>query len=186
MERTAPRSSLDPAPDTNGRAAEDPAPAPRTLTRIEQMPREIGVLLLATGMVTGMLPPPPGPFDLSLILAGGVALWPRGFRTLRGWTQRRFPRAHHAGMSFLNRFLEDLERRYPGATHPTENEQPTVLQILDEILEDRAWGDPGATRGGAPPVDSVMTPWLDRVRDGNAGRTEADGDSVQRLANRQF
>jgi hypothetical protein len=67
-------------------------------------------------MVTGMLPPPPGPFDLSLMLAGGVALWPRGLRGLEDWTQRRFPKGHHAGMSFLARYLDDLERRYPGST----------------------------------------------------------------------
>jgi hypothetical protein len=67
-------------------------------------------------MITGMLPPPPGPFDLSLMLAGGVALWPRGLRTLEGRTQRRFPQAHRASMSFLNRFLDDLEHRYPGST----------------------------------------------------------------------
>jgi len=68
-------------------------------------------------MITGMLPPPPGPFDLTLMLTGGVALWPRGLRSLEGWTQRNFPKAHRAGVDFLERFLDDLEHRYPGATH---------------------------------------------------------------------
>ncbi len=87
------------------------------MSRIEQMPKEVGVLLLMTGMVTGMLPPPPGPFDLSLMIAGGAALWPRGLRSLEAWTMRRFPRAHRAGVIFLDRYLDDLEHRYRGTTH---------------------------------------------------------------------
>jgi hypothetical protein len=116
MERPFPQSSHDTPSDVGGHAAEDPSQTPRAFNRIQQMPREIGVLLLATGMITGMLPPPPGPFDLSLMLAGGAALWPRGLRKLEGWAQRRFPKAHRSGVNFLERYLDDLERRYPGST----------------------------------------------------------------------
>ena len=74
------------------------------------------MLLLASGMITGMLPPPPGPFDVTQMLAGGVVLWPRGLQAIDDWTERRFPRAHLAGVSYLERFLHDLEHRYPGST----------------------------------------------------------------------
>jgi hypothetical protein len=114
-----PRSSQsirDSAHDFVGRAVEHPARNPTASNRLERIPRHVGLLLLASGMITGMLPPPPGPSDLSLMLAGGVALWPHGLRTLEGWTQRRFLQAHRASMSFLNRFLDDLEDRCPGST----------------------------------------------------------------------
>jgi hypothetical protein len=91
--------------------------------RIERLPAEVGVLLLAAGVTTGMLPPPPGPFDLTIIASGGLVLWPRAFRAIDGWTRKRFPRAHGAAMCFLGRYLDDLERRYPESLggHPSFN-----------------------------------------------------------------
>jgi hypothetical protein len=58
-----------------------------TATRIERLPTEVGVLLLTAGIINGMLPPPPGPFDLTIIISGGVVLWPRGFRAIEGWAR---------------------------------------------------------------------------------------------------
>jgi hypothetical protein len=113
----SPRFSEDSDSEADGQSAKGRLQAERFSRRIEQMPREVGVLLLTTGMVTGMLPPPPGPFDLSLMLAGGAALWPRSLRSLSDWTMKRFPRAHRAGMIFIDRYLDDLERRYPGTTN---------------------------------------------------------------------
>jgi hypothetical protein len=99
-----------------GPAFEGPSLAKKPASRIERAPKGVGVLLLTAGVVTGMLPPPPGPFDISLMLAGGVMLWPRGLRAADEWSRRRFPQAHRAGMRFLERYLDDLERRYPGST----------------------------------------------------------------------
>ncbi len=93
-----------------------PPETSETARRIERLPTEVGVLLLTAGIVTGMLPPPPGPFDLTIIVSGGVVLWPRGFRAIEGWARKRFPTAHLAGMRFLDRYLDDLERRYPDST----------------------------------------------------------------------
>jgi len=93
-----------------------PSETSETARRIERLPTEVGVLLLTAGIVTGMLPPPPGPFDLTIIVSGGVVLWPRGFRAIEGWARKRFPKAHRAGMQFLDRCLDDLERRYPDST----------------------------------------------------------------------
>jgi hypothetical protein len=93
---------IDPPPETS-----------ETARRIERLPTEVGVLLLTAGIINGMLPPPPGPFDMTIIISGGVVLWPRGFRAIEGWAGRHFPKAHLAGMRFLDRYLDDLERRYP-------------------------------------------------------------------------
>jgi hypothetical protein len=82
----------------------------------DRLPVEFGLMLMTAGMITGMLPPPPGPFDLSLIVAGGLALWPRGFQGVERWLEQRLPRAHRSGAMFLHRFLHDLEKRYPGST----------------------------------------------------------------------
>jgi hypothetical protein len=83
---------------------------------VKRVPKEIGLLLMAAGVTTGMLPPPPGPFDLMIIVSGGLIAWPRGFRTIESWARKRFPTAHRSGTLFLNRYFEDLERRFPGST----------------------------------------------------------------------
>ena len=93
-----------------------PSETSETARRIERLPTEVGVLLLSAGITMGLTPPPPGPFDLSIMLSGGLVLWPRGFRAIDGWARKRFPTAHRVGMQFLDRYLDDLERRYPDST----------------------------------------------------------------------
>jgi hypothetical protein len=105
-------------PTPNATAPREPiggeaGPEPPIARRIERLPVEIGVLLMAAGTTTGMLPPPPGPFDLTIIASGGLIFWPRAFRVIDRWIQRRFPCVHRAAMGFLGRYLDDLERRYP-------------------------------------------------------------------------
>jgi hypothetical protein len=75
-------------------------------------PKELGVMLLSAGLVGFVLPGP----GIPALLAGGLILWPRGFGKIEGWMQRRFPETHRAGRDQLDRFLSDLERRYPGST----------------------------------------------------------------------
>ena len=50
------------------------------------------------------------------LVAGGLILWPKGFGKAERWLRRRFPEAHRKGIGHINRFLTDLERRYPGST----------------------------------------------------------------------
>jgi hypothetical protein len=116
MERIYSQPSISRATDTGGHAILGSSGDPSAPVRLEQIPKEVGLLLLTAGMVTRMLPPPPDPFDVSLMLAGVVTLCPRGLRTVEDWSRRRFPKAHRAGMGFLERFLDDPERRYPGST----------------------------------------------------------------------
>lgn len=140
MDRTDSRSPSDSSLETGEHVVWDPSQDPSAPTRLDHMPKEVGALLMITGLITGMLPPPPGPFDLSLVAAGGVALWPRGLRAVDGWMKRRFPTAHRAGIAFLDRYLDDLERRYPGTTNAAEYEWRAITHMLGNL----ARGGPGS------------------------------------------
>jgi hypothetical protein len=82
--------------------------------RLQRMPREVGVLLVTIGVMGMVLP---GMVGTPALLAGGLMLWPRGFRGVNGWLRRRCPSLHGHGISQMIRYLDDLERRYP-CEHP--------------------------------------------------------------------
>ncbi|HZW33237.1 MAG TPA: hypothetical protein VFF52_21145 [Isosphaeraceae bacterium] len=75
-------------------------------------PKELGVMLVTAGVLGVVLPGPGAP----ALLAGGLILWPEGFGRVDSWLRQRFPESHRKGMKHLDRFLSDLERRYPGST----------------------------------------------------------------------
>lgn len=81
-----------------------------TLTTVEGLPKELGVLLVVSG-IGGLLLP--GPVGTPFLLMGGVILWPAGFRRVDRYVEKRFPRLHREGMTQMARFVRDLERRYP-------------------------------------------------------------------------
>ncbi len=74
------------------------------------LPREVGVLLIVAG-VGGILLP--GPVGSPFLLLGAVTLWPRLFTKLEVCFQKRFPNMHRTGTRQIQRFLADLDRRYP-------------------------------------------------------------------------
>jgi hypothetical protein len=80
--------------------------------RLKRLPPEVGVLLLIVGTAGILLP---GPVGSPFLVAGGVALWPAGFRRVESWFQRVAPRMFEAGVNQIEQFLADLERRYPGS-----------------------------------------------------------------------
>ena len=80
------------------------------LARVKEIPKEVGVLLLAAG-VGGLLLP--GPIGSPFLVMAGVVLWPGVFTRVEVAFERRFPRMHRQGMRQMKRFLTDLERRYP-------------------------------------------------------------------------
>lgn len=119
MEPTPPE--FDPTPDPGPQpAAATPAGPPAGLAG--SLPKDLGVMLVSAGVLGFVLPGPGAP----ALLAGGLILWPRAFGKAERWFQRRFPEAHRQGMGHVNRFLTDLERRYPGSTNsdpgPAETE----------------------------------------------------------------
>jgi len=79
------------------------------LNKIKELPKELGVMLLTAGIVGFILPGPGTP----AIIAGGLALWPEAFGKLESWLERSHPTVHRQGVRQINRFLNDLEKRYP-------------------------------------------------------------------------
>ena len=66
--------------------------------------------MLITAGIVGVILPGPG---IPAIIAGGFALWPRAFGKLESWLVRRNPGLHRKSVKQINRFLDDLEKRYP-------------------------------------------------------------------------
>jgi hypothetical protein len=79
--------------------------------RLEDLPREIGVLLISVGFLGIVLP---GIAGAPAFIAGGLVLWPKSFGKIEDWFHQRFPETHTSSMKQVGRFLGDLQRRYPG------------------------------------------------------------------------
>jgi Putative transmembrane protein (PGPGW) len=79
------------------------------LKRIKELPKEVGIMLITAGIVGLILPGPGTP----ALIAGGLALWPRAFDKVESWLERYHPVAHRESMKQIDRFLNELERRYP-------------------------------------------------------------------------
>jgi hypothetical protein len=94
-------------PETS--AATPPEPESAEILRIKDLPKEVGVMLITAGIVGFILPGPGTP----AIIAGGLVLWPNAFGKLETWLERKHPTVHRKSMEQINRFLSDLEKRYP-------------------------------------------------------------------------
>lgn len=90
-----------------------PTPEDPTPSRIHELPREAGVMLVSVGAVGFVLPAMAG---LPALVAGGMVLWPQTFRPVERWVAGRFPKAYREGMRQIGRYLDDLERRFPNST----------------------------------------------------------------------
>jgi len=83
------------------------------LRRIKDLPREVGVMLMTVGVLGIILP---GIVGTPAAIAGGLVLWPKAFGKVENWFERRFPKMHKQSLYQINRYLNDLESRYPDAT----------------------------------------------------------------------
>jgi hypothetical protein len=80
------------------------------IIRVRAMPREFSILLIVAGIGGILLP---GPVGTPFLVLGGIMLWPRALGRLEALLAGRFPRLHRGSVRQINRFLDDLERRYP-------------------------------------------------------------------------
>jgi len=105
-------------PDPETPRTEEEAACEITRRRIRRLPPEVGAVLLTVGIAGVILP---GPVGTPLLLAGGLVLMPAFFGRMERWMERRFPILHGHGMRYVDRFIDDFERRYPPATEEPEN-----------------------------------------------------------------
>ncbi|MEY4194916.1 MAG: hypothetical protein RLZZ226_1284 [Pseudomonadota bacterium] len=81
--------------------------------RVEQMPRDVGAMLLTVGFAGFVLP---GIVGLPFLLAGGVILMPKTTQKLKKKLGMEDDSPHNEfAARQINRFLDDLDRRYPQA-----------------------------------------------------------------------
>ena len=92
--------SLMPAPD------EDEA----VVERVEHLNRGVGWVLISAGVV-GMVVP--GVLGTPFLIMGALALWPGNHKRVERWRQGHSPKMFHGAMKQINRFLDDLDKRYP-------------------------------------------------------------------------
>ena len=81
-----------------------------TIGRIEQLPPEVGWLLMWVGALGFILP---GVIGFPFVIAGAAVVVPGGRKLLADWLGRNPPKFVHASMKQLSRMLDDLDRRYP-------------------------------------------------------------------------
>lgn len=80
------------------------------MERLRNLPPSVGVVLMGIGTAGLVIP---GPWGTPFILAGGLVLAPRVFRGLDKCVQNRFPDFYWTSMQAVERYLQDLEKRYP-------------------------------------------------------------------------
>lgn len=81
-----------------------------TIQRIERLPRDIGWLLVTAGMVGIVMP---GVLGLPFLVLGGLVLMPVTSRRAEHWLSGHSPAIFKGSVKQINRFLDDLEKRYP-------------------------------------------------------------------------
>jgi hypothetical protein len=81
--------------------------------RVRRMPTEVGVLLIVSGIGGILLP---GPVGTPFLILGCLMLWPKAFQHTGKCFEKRFPTMHRHGVAQINRYLDDLEKRYPVST----------------------------------------------------------------------
>lgn len=78
--------------------------------RVEHLAKEVGWILVTAGVVGIIMP---GVLGTPFLIAGAAALWPGNHERFQRWREGHSPKFFHGSMKQINRFLDDLERRYP-------------------------------------------------------------------------
>jgi hypothetical protein len=80
------------------------------LARLSRLPASVGLVMMAAGVA---IMPLPGPFGTPLIVCGGLVVAPRTFGKINDFGKRRFPKVRQQALEIVERFLNDMEKRYP-------------------------------------------------------------------------
>ncbi len=115
MAHASSQLARDPSTLAGTPVAERPARPEENQGSLTKPPREMGVLLIALG-ISELIPPEP--IGTVFVVLGGLVFWPRGFRAVDGWLGRKLPKTHRGYRKFFDRFVADMERRYPRTALP--------------------------------------------------------------------
>ncbi len=74
-----------------------------------KIPRDVGWILLITGLASEIGLPGVPPFWI----AGMMVLWPKTGSLVTRPIRRKFPRSFHRMRGMVRRYVEDLQDRYP-------------------------------------------------------------------------
>lgn len=108
---TAPESPHSATGENPGVAASPPdARDASILARLTRLPAAVGLVMMAAGVV---VLPFPGPFGTPLIVFGGLVVAPKTFGKLNDYGKKRFPKVRRHALEMIERFLNDMEKRYP-------------------------------------------------------------------------
>ena len=113
-----------------------------SMTRLRKLPAEIGVLMIVVGIAGIILP---GPVGSPFLVAGGIILWPAGFRKMELWMHRR----RRKNVSHRNR----TDRPLPYRPRSTVSWLCTGLRALFMISSDLVrfpWGNRVIRRRPSP------------------------------------
>lgn len=78
--------------------------------RIQKLPHDVGWLLVTAGVVGVVMP---GVLGVPFLVLGGLILLPGTNRRAERWLTGHSPKIFKGSIRQINRFLDDLERRYP-------------------------------------------------------------------------
>ena len=81
-----------------------------TVKRIEHLPRDVGWLLITAGLVGVIVP---GVLGVPFLVLGGLVVMPVTSRRAERWLSGHTPKMFKGSVRQINRFLDDLEHRYP-------------------------------------------------------------------------
>lgn len=81
-----------------------------TAERLQRLPRDVGWLLMTAGVVGVVMP---GVLGVPFLLIGGLIVSPATNKHAERWLSGHAPGVFKGSIRQINRFLDDLERRYP-------------------------------------------------------------------------
>ena len=109
----------DDQPDAQALVALNPMPNldedEAVVQRVEHLSKDVGWALVSAGVVGLVMP---GVIGAPFLIMGALALWPGNHKRVERWRQGHSPKAFHGAMKQINRFLDDLEKRYPHIDKP--------------------------------------------------------------------
>lgn len=91
--------------------AQDEVPDPR----MGYLAQDVGWLLVTAGVIGIVVP---GVLGTPFLVMGAMALWPGNRERVERWRQGGAPKCLNGGIKQINRFLDDVERRYPRDRKP--------------------------------------------------------------------